>query len=82
MRLSMLAAVLGVGLLAGCTHHGMDHGAMSQEEMMRHCQMMAEHHGAQAPAHYDPAHHGGMSYEEFRAHCEAMRSESPPPHPH
>lgn len=83
--MSLLAAIAGVGLMAGCAHHGMDHGAMSQEDMARHCQMMAEHHGAggEAPRHYNPAHHGGMSFEEFQRHCETMRAaEQPTPHAH
>ena len=85
MRMSLFAMIAGVSLMAGCAHHGMDHGAMNGEEMTRHCQMMAEHHGAgaQAPADYDPARHGGMSFEEMQRHCEAMRAEeAQTPHAH
>lgn len=88
MRMSFLAAIAGVSLMGGCAHqgmdHAMDHGAMSHEDMMRHCQMMAEHHGegGQPPADYNPAHHGGMSYAEMQRHCEAMRAaeQQTPPH--
>ena len=43
MRIGVLAVIAGVSLVAGCVHHGMDHGSMSHEEMLRRCQMMAEH---------------------------------------
>lgn len=72
MRIGVLAAIASVSLIAGCAHHGMGHGAMSHEDMARHCQMMAEHGGD--PSHHDPAQHGGMSHEEMQRQCEAMRA--------
>lgn len=75
MRIAVFALIAGVSLIAGCAHHGMGHGSMSHDEMMRHCQMMAEHsrEGGHDPSHHDPARHGGMSHEEMQRHCEAMR---------
>jgi hypothetical protein len=53
---------------------------MSHEEMMQHCQMMAEHTGEAEhdPSRHDPARHGGMSHEEMQRHCEAMRAQDQP----
>jgi hypothetical protein len=79
MRTGFLALIAAASLLAGCAHHGMNHGAMSQDEMMRHCQMMEQHGAASGhdASHHDPAQHGGMSHEEMQRHCEAMRAEQP-----
>jgi hypothetical protein len=80
MRIGVLAVIAGVSLIMGCAHHGMDHGSMSHEEMMQHCQMMAEHTGEAEhdPSRHDPARHGGMSHEEMQRHCEAMRAQDQP----
>ncbi len=77
MRINVLVIAAAIGSLAGCAHHGMNHGAMSHEEMMRHCQMMEQHAGAggRDASQHDPARHGGMSHEEMQRHCEAMRAE-------
>lgn len=83
MRIGVLAVIAGVSLIAGCAHHGMDHGSMSREEMMRHCEMMAEHEGegGHDPGHHDPAQHVGMSHEDMMRHCAEMRAgETAPQH--
>ena len=84
MQMRWMAALASLALLGGCaTAQGMNHGAMSHEEMMRHCQMMQEHHGDGAAAHADhnPAEHGGMSHEDMMRHCAEMRAgEATPQH--
>jgi hypothetical protein len=84
MRLGVLALIAGVSLLAGCAHHGMDHGVMSDDEMARQCQMMAEHSGESThdPSHHDPARHGGVSHEEVQRRCAEMngQDQQAPPH--
>lgn len=90
MHAGLIAAFLSVGVLAGCaTAQGMGHGSMSQEEMMRHCQMMEQHQarGGHNPAEHNPAQHGGMSHEEMMRRCAEMRAQqtgqqSPTAHPH
>jgi hypothetical protein len=82
MQLGLMAALASLAVLGGCAsaqgmgHGPMGQGAMNHEEMMRHCQMMQEHHGdgSAAPADYDPAQHGGMSHEEMMRHCAEMRA--------
>jgi hypothetical protein len=76
MHLGWMAALASLTALGACASaQGMGHGAMSHEEMMRHCQMMQERHGAGTAAHadHDPAQHGGMSHEEMMRHCAEMR---------
>lgn len=78
MRFGLLTALFSATALASCAtaaHEGMDHGSMSHEEMMRHCQMMEQHQaeGGHDPAEHDPALHGGMSHEEMVRHCAQMR---------
>ncbi len=84
MQMSWMVALACLAVLSGCaTAHGMSHGEMSHEEMMRHCQMMQEHHGDRTAAHADhvPAQHGGMSHEEMMRHCAEMRAgEAAPQH--
>lgn len=84
MQMGWMAALASLALLGGCaTAQGMNHGAMSHEEMMRNCQMMQEHHGDGAAAHADhnPEGHGGMSHEEMMRHCAEMRAgEAAPQH--
>lgn len=80
MRIGVLTAALSAAALAGCAsagHNGMGHGAMTHEEMMRHCQMMAQHQsaGSQGAAQHDPAQHGGMSHEDMMRHCAQMRGQ-------
>lgn len=82
MRLNWTFALASLAVLGGCaTAHGMGHGMMNHEEMMRHCQAMQEHHGdaAHHPDH-DPARHGGMSHEEMMRHCAEMRDGEAAPH--
>src|SRR5690606_2267243 len=44
MRLNWTFALASMAVLGGCaTAHGMGHGMMNHEEMMRHCQAMQEH---------------------------------------
>lgn len=78
MRMTAIALVSALGLLGGCASTAaMDHGAMSQEEMMRHCAMMERHGGEGGAAHqHDPTQHGGMSHEEMRRHCQMMRDQN------
>lgn len=76
MRIGWIAALLSAAALSGCsTANGMSHGAMSHEDMMRHCQMMEEHQaqGGHDGAQHDPGQHGGMSHEEMVRHCATMR---------
>jgi len=76
MRVGLIAALVSAAALGGCaTANGMDHGAMSHDEMMRHCQMMEQHQaqGGHDGAQHDPAQHGGMSHEEMVRHCAMMR---------
>lgn len=84
MQLSWMAALASLAVLGACaTAQGMGHGAMSHEEMMRHCQMMQEHHGDGSDAHanHNPTRHGGMSHEEMMRHCAEMRAgEAAPEH--
>jgi hypothetical protein len=81
MRLA-LVSLAAAGVLGGCMSTqgmhggGMAHGAMSHEDMMRHCQMMREG-GDQAPEH-DPAMHGGMSREEMMRRCQMMQEHPSP----
>ena len=78
MRFSLIVALLSVAALSGCaTAHGMGHGGMSHEEMMRHCQMMEEHQpqGGHDPAEHDRAQHGGMSHDEMMRQCAVMRDQ-------
>jgi len=78
MRIAMIAAI--ASLLAGCAHQDMNHGAMSHDEMMRHCQMMEQHAsaGGHDASRHNPAEHGGLSHEEMQRRCEAMRAEHHP----
>jgi hypothetical protein len=76
MRVVLIAALVSAAVLGGCsTASGMGHGAMSHEEMMRHCAMMEEHRaeGGYDGAQHDPAQHGGMSHDEMVQHCAMMR---------
>jgi hypothetical protein len=90
MRFGTILALAALGVLSGCaTAQGMQHGAMSHEEMMRHCAMMEQHQaqGEGNAAHrHDPARHGGMSHEEMVRHCAMMREPQQPaesqPHQH
>ncbi len=96
MRSGMIAlALLSAAALGGCATahgmgHGMEHGNMSHEEMMRHCQMMEQHQaqGGHNPAEHDPAQHGGMTHEQMMQHCAEMRAHHSPsetpaaPHAH
>jgi hypothetical protein len=83
--LTGLAALI---VLAGCASTmGMNHAHMSREEMMRHCEMMAQHavSGEHDPAHHDAERHGGMSHEEMERQCATMREtpdSSAAPHQH
>ncbi len=82
MQMSWMAALASLAVLSGCaTAQDMGHGAMSHEEMMRHCQMMEEHHsdGTAAHADHNPAEHGGMSHEDMMRHCAEMRAGAPAP---
>jgi hypothetical protein len=83
MQMSWMAALASLAVLSGCaTAQDMDHGAMSHEEMMRHCQMMEQHEGGQAghdATNHDPAEHGGMSHEDMMRHCAEMRAGAPAP---
>ena len=79
MRSGMIAAFMSAAALGGCaTAPGMQHGAMSHEEMMRHCQMMDQHQAqsGHGPAMHDPAQHGGMSHEEMMQRCAEMRGQA------
>lgn len=84
MQLSWIGVLVAFAALAGCaTAQDMGRGPMSHEELMRHCQMMQEHHGDGTAAHadHDPAEHGGMSHEEMIRHCAEMRAgEGAPQH--
>jgi hypothetical protein len=88
MRLMSIFALSSLGLLGGCmTLGGMDHSRMSHEQMMQHCQMMAERHQAEAagaaPAEaamdHSAMNHGGMNHEEMMRHCEMMRQQQAAP---
>jgi len=84
MQMSWMAALASLAVLSGCaTAQGMDHGEMSHEEMMRHCQMMQEHQGEGTAAHaeHNPAEHGGLSHEEMMRHCAEMRDVANAPAP-
>lgn len=75
MRVGLIAALFSAAALSGCaTANGMSHGAMSHEEMTRHCQMMQEHQaqGGHDGAQHDPAQHGAMSHEEMVQRCARM----------
>ena len=77
MQIKLMGTLLLVSILASCaTAPSMEHGGMSHEEMMRHCQMMEQHEGqaGQDATHHDPAEHGGMSHEEMMRHCAEMRA--------
>ncbi len=78
MRIHIVCLLALGGVLAGCAH-GMQHGAMSHDEMMRHCQEMEQHQaqGAHDAAEHDPAAHGGMTHDEMMRHCAAMRADDP-----
>ena len=64
----------------------MNHGAMSHEEMMRHCQMMEQEAAAQPPGSpaasgamdHGAMSHDGMSHEEMMRQCETMRRQAAP----
>ncbi len=80
--MSWMAALASLAVLSGCaTAQDMGHGAMSQEEMMRHCQMMEQHEGQAGhdATNHDPAEHGGMSHEDMVRHCAEMRAGAPAP---
>lgn len=82
MQLSWIVALAAFAVFGGCATPAQDmgHGPMSHEEMMRHCQMMQEHDGAEAHTNHDPAQHGGMSHEEMMRHCAEMRAGERPHH--
>lgn len=85
MHLGWMAALASLAVLGGCASaHGMGHGAMNHEEMMRHCQMMQERHGEGTAAHadHDLAQHGGMSHEDMMRHCAEMRAGAGEAAPH
>jgi hypothetical protein len=76
MRVELMAMLFSAAALSGCaTGNGMNHGAMSPEEMIRHCEMMEQHpaQGGHDGAQHDPGRHGGMSHEEMAQHCAMMR---------
>jgi hypothetical protein len=78
MRKSLFATALLAGVLAGCaTAQGRDHGAMSHEDMMRHCEMMEQHdaEGGRDSSNHAAAQHGGMSHEEMMQHCAEIRGQ-------
>lgn len=87
MRFAVISALSSVALLGGCATAGMDHGAMSHEDMMRHCQMMEQQAAEQPPG--SPAasgamdrgamSHDGMSHEEMMRQCETMRRQQAAP---
>lgn len=82
MRSGLIATLLSAAALSGCaTAQGMDHRSMNHEEMMRHCQMMAQHQaqGGHDPAEHDSSRHGGMSHEEMMQHCAAMQRDATAP---
>jgi len=85
MRIHLVCLFALGGVVGGCVH-GMQHGAMSHDEMVRHCQEMEQHQGQgeHDAAEHDPAEHGGMSHEEMMRHCATMRSSgtSTPQHQH
>ena len=76
MRMMSISAVFSALLLSGCAGahggRGMDHGAMSHEQMMQHCEMMERGGTGHDAAAHDPAQHGGMSHEEMMRHCEML----------
>lgn len=88
MRSATIAALVSVAVLGGCAH-GMGRQTMSDEEMLRHCQMMEQHQvgDAHEAAEHDGAQHSGMSHEEMMQHCAELRArhdgeEPAAAHPH
>lgn len=87
MRIAVISALSSITALGGCATAEMDHGGMSHEEMMRHCQMMEQHRAAQpqgpAPASgamdHGAMNHDGMSHEEMMRHCEMMQRQQAAP---
>lgn len=78
MHSGLIAALVSAAALGGCaTGRGMNDHAMSHEEMMRHCQMMEQHHGEERhdSSRHDRAQHGGMSHEEMIRHCTQMHDQ-------
>lgn len=88
MRRTVILLLSSVGLLGGCAMtHRMGPGAMSQAEMMRHCEMMSrqggEQHSGMAQGEQagtpSSAPAGEMSHEEMLRHCEMMRQQQQAP---
>lgn len=84
MRFGSILTLTALVALGSCaTGQGMQHGAMSHEEMARHCAMMEQHQsqgeGAAGAHQHDPAQHDGMSHEEMARHCAMMREQQQQP---